>query len=143
MEKSLLLKRLAISFVFSFCIAGFIWICKGQLENFFHKRTVVNSNFISDDSPFPNILFCATEAYLPNNYYDLNSNMTKETYDQYVIPVNAKFLGQIFFQMLNQSSGGSGTPETHVSGFGSAMEKWVQGKLIKAFLHFLPNFNHI
>ena len=93
MDKSLLIKRLAIIFVFSFCIAGFIWICKGQLENFFHERTIFNSNFVSDDSPFPNILFCATEAYLPNNYHELKSNMTKENYDQYVIPVNVKFIG--------------------------------------------------
>ena len=30
--------------------------------------------------------------------------------------------------------------ETRVSGFESAMEKWVLGKLKNDFLHFLPNF---
>ena len=31
-------------------------------------------------------------------------------------------------------------PETRVLGFGSAVEKWVEGKLNNAFPHFLPNF---
>ena len=31
-------------------------------------------------------------------------------------------------------------PKTRVSGTRSIVEKWVEGKLNKAFLHFLPNF---
>jgi len=31
-------------------------------------------------------------------------------------------------------------PETRVWGFGSAVEKWVESRLNKAFLHFLPIF---
>ena len=96
MDKLLLLKRLAVTIVFSFCIAGFIWICKGQIDNFLHERTVINSNFVPDYSSFPNILFCATEAYLPNKYYDFKFNLTKENYDQHVIPVNVEFLGDTF-----------------------------------------------
>ena len=34
-------------------------------------------------------------------------------------------------------------PETWVSCFGSAMDKWASGNLNMAFVHFLPNFWHI
>ena len=34
-------------------------------------------------------------------------------------------------------------PKTWFSGFGSAIDKWVLGKLNKDFLHFLPNFLNI
>ena len=34
-------------------------------------------------------------------------------------------------------------PEIRLSGLYESVEKWIEGKFNKAFLHFLPNFCHI
>ena len=41
----------------------------------------------------------------------------------------------VMIKVLISSKGGTGT---RVSGTRSPMEKWVEGKLTKAFIHFLP-----
>ena len=83
-------KNVCIVFALTLCMLGFVWICYGQVSKFFEEITIVNTEYIMDKNPFPNVVFCSKKGFEPNL---ITINTDINTYEKYAIPVNVLLQG--------------------------------------------------
>ena len=83
-------KNICIIIALTLCMLGFVWICYGQVTKFFQEITIVNTEYILDTNPFPNVVFCSKKGFKPN-FKTINTD--KNTYEKYAIPVNVLLQG--------------------------------------------------
>ena len=83
-------KNVCIIIALTLCMLGFVWICYGQVTKFFQEITLVNTEYILDTNPFPNVVFCSKKGFKPN-FKTINTD--KNTYEKYAIPVNVLLQG--------------------------------------------------
>ena len=85
-------KNVSIFLVLLLCLAGFIWICQGEIEKFLQGITAVNTDYNIDKDTFPNILFCATNAFKKGAKWHPGN---KNDYDQDAILVDIPLKGKL------------------------------------------------
>ena len=83
-------KNICIVLALTLCMLGFVWICYGQVSKFFEEITIVNTEYIMDKNPFPNVVFCSKKGFKPN-LTTINTDMN--TYEKYALPVNVLLQG--------------------------------------------------